>query len=76
MIGAQEIETLKSQSMQDALGYVAGVSRAEGIDRTTDSLFLRGFRSNQGSYYRDGSLYTVNIYNGRQEPTAWNGSSS
>ena len=68
MIGAQEIETLKSQSMQDALGYVAGVSRAEGIDRTTDSLFLRGFRSNQGSYYRDGSLYTVNIYNGRQEP--------
>ena len=27
-----------------------------------------GFRSNQGSYYRDGSLYTVNIYNGRQEP--------
>lgn len=43
MIGAQEIETLKSQSMQDALGYVAGVSRAEGIDRTTDSLFLRGF---------------------------------
>lgn len=68
VIGAQEIETLKSQSMQDALGYVAGVSRAEGIDRTTDSLFLRGFRSNQGSYYRDGSLYTVNIYNGRQEP--------
>lgn len=68
VVGAEEIETLKSQSLQDALGYVAGVSRAEGLDRTTDSLFLRGFRSNQGSYYRDGSLYTVNIYDGRQEP--------
>lgn len=68
VIGAQEIETLKSQSLQDALGYVAGVSRAEGMDRTTDSLFLRGFRTSLGNYYRDGTLYTVNIYNGRQEP--------
>ncbi len=67
VVGAEEIEMLKSQSLQDALGYVAGVSRAEGLDRTSDSLFLRGFRSNQGNYYRDGTLYTVNIYNGRQE---------
>ncbi|PKD78733.1 TonB-dependent siderophore receptor, partial [Escherichia coli] len=57
----------KAQSLQDALGYVAGVSRAEGQDRTSDSLFLRGFRGSQGNYYRDGTLYTVNIYNGRQE---------
>ncbi len=68
VVGAEEIETLKAQNLQDALGYVAGVSRAEGLDRTTDSFFLRGFRSNLGSYYRDGSLYTVNIYDGRQEP--------
>ncbi|MGE7084175.1 TonB-dependent siderophore receptor [Achromobacter xylosoxidans] len=67
VVGAEEIETLKAQSLQDALGYVAGVSRAEGQDRTSDSLFLRGFRGTQGSYYRDGTLYTVNIYNGRQE---------
>ncbi|WP_419342139.1 TonB-dependent siderophore receptor [Achromobacter sp. PD1] len=67
VVGAEEIDTLKSQSIQDALGYVAGVSRAEGMDRTSDSLFLRGFRSNLGNYYRDGMLYTVNIYNGRQE---------
>ena len=68
VVGAEEIETLKAQSLQDALGYVAGVSRAEGLDRTTDSLFLRGFRTDLGNFYRDGTLYTVNVYNGRQEP--------
>ena len=52
VVGAEEIETLKAQSLQDALGYVAGVSRAEGQDRTSDSLFLRGFRGSQGNYYR------------------------
>ena len=67
VIGQQEMQTLGVQSLQDALSYAAGVSRAEGLDRTTDSFFLRGFRTNVGSTYRDGSLYTVNIYNGRQE---------
>ena len=66
VIGAQEIETLKSQSLQDALGYAAGVTRAEGLDRTSDSLYLRGFRTT--GRYRDGSLFTANIYDGRQEP--------
>jgi iron complex outermembrane receptor protein len=69
VIGAEEIETLKSQSLQDALGYVAGVNRAEGLDRTTESFFLRGFRtSGIGSIYRDGTFYTVNTFDGRQEP--------
>lgn len=67
VIGQEEMQTLGVQSLQDALSYAAGVSRAEGLDRTTDSFFLRGFRTNVGSTYRDGSLYTVNIYNGRQE---------
>lgn len=67
VIGQEEMQTLGAQSLQDALSYAAGVSRAEGLDRTTDSFFLRGFRTNVGSTYRDGSLYTVNIYNGRQE---------
>lgn len=66
VIGAQEIETLKSQSLQDALGYAAGVTRAEGLDRTSDSLYLCGFRTT--GMYRDGSLFTANIYDGRQEP--------
>ena len=69
VIGAEEIETLKAQSLQDALGYVAGVSRAEGLDRTSDGLFIRGFKiGDAGNIYRDGTLYTVNYYNGRQEP--------
>ena len=68
VIGAEEIETLKSQSLQDALGYVAGVNRAEGQDRTSDAFFLRGFKTGNSSVFRDGSLYVVNYYNGRQEP--------
>ncbi|ODU61519.1 MAG: TonB-dependent receptor [Comamonadaceae bacterium SCN 68-20] len=69
VVGAEEIETLKAQSLQDALGYVAGISRTEGLDRTTDGIFLRGFQSsNVGTYLRDGTPYTVNYYNGRQEP--------
>ncbi|MFT3812852.1 MAG: TonB-dependent siderophore receptor [Acidovorax sp.] len=66
VVGAEEITTLKSQSIQDALGYVAGVARTEGLDRTTaSSLFLRGFQNS--ALYRDGSMYTVNIYDGQVE---------
>lgn len=68
VIGAEEIETLKSQSLQDALGYVAGVNRAEGQDRTTDAFFLRGFKTGNSSVFRDGRQYVVNYYNGQQEP--------
>jgi iron complex outermembrane receptor protein len=68
VIGAEEIETLKSQSLQDALGYIAGVNRAEGQDRTSDAFFLRGFKTGNSSVFRDGSQYVVNYYNGRQEP--------
>lgn len=69
VIGAEEIDTLKAQSLQGALGYVAGVSRTEGMDRTTDGMFLRGFQTGSvGSHYRDGTPYSVNYYNGQQEP--------
>lgn len=68
VIGAEEIETLKSQSLQDSLAYVAGVNRAEGQDRTTDAFFLRGFKTGNNSVFRDGSMYVVNYYNGQQEP--------
>ena len=69
VVGAEEIETLKSQSLQDALGYVAGVSRFEGVSRVQDTLYLRGFQAQAGtgSIYRDGSKYTVNAFNGKQE---------
>ena len=59
VVGAEELETIKPQSLQDALAYVAGVSRTEGSDRTTDGLFLRGFQSsNVGTYLRDGTPST------------------
>lgn len=68
VIGAEEMETRKAQSLQDALGYVAGLNRAEGQDRTTDAFFLRGFRTSNSSVFRDGRMYIVNYYNGQQEP--------
>ncbi len=68
VVGAREIETLKAQSLQEALGYVSGVNRAEGLDRTSDTFFLRGFRTGNSSVFRDGTHYIVNYYNGRQEP--------
>jgi len=69
VVGAEEIDVLKSQNIQDALGYVAGVSRSEGLDRTTDTLIVRGFQiDGNGNQYRDGLKYTVNRYNGQQEP--------
>lgn len=70
VIGAAQIDTLKAQSLMDVLGYTAGVARAEGQDRTTDTFVIRGFRAfnSSGSVYRDGSRYGVNLYNGQQEP--------
>ncbi|NHZ96178.1 TonB-dependent siderophore receptor [Massilia sp. CCM 8734] len=69
VVGAEEIDTLKSQSLQDVLAYVAGVARNEAADRTTDQFFLRGFQatSDLGNHYRDGTRYGVTRYDGRQE---------
>lgn len=70
VVGAEEIESIKAQSLMDALGYVAGVTRVEGVDRTTESLVIRGFEAwaDNGSLYRDGTKYAVNNNNGTQEP--------
>ena len=69
VVGAEEMETLKAQSLQDVLGYVAGVARNEAADRTTDQFFLRGFQatSDLGNHYRDGMRFGVTRYDGRQE---------
>ncbi|MBB1650689.1 MAG: TonB-dependent siderophore receptor [Delftia acidovorans] len=69
VVGAEEIDTMKSQSIQDALGYVAGVSRFEGLSRVQDTIYIRGFQAQAatGSVYRDGTKYTVNAFNGKQE---------
>ncbi|MFN3988097.1 MAG: TonB-dependent siderophore receptor [Rhodocyclaceae bacterium] len=70
VVGAKEIETRKADSLMDAMGYTAGAARWEAQDRTADTFILRGFQMDpqSGSFYRDGTKYTVNPYNGRQEP--------
>lgn len=69
VIGAEEIENRRADALVDALNYTAGAIRTDAQDRTTDTFNLRGFDMNpqSGSYYRDGTKYTVNKYNGRQE---------
>jgi iron complex outermembrane receptor protein len=70
IVGAQEIEVIKAQDLNEALGYVAGVGRKSGQTRLSDELLVRGFEVSAytGSMYRDGSKYSVNVYNGQQEP--------
>lgn len=70
VIGAEEIEARSAGNLMDALDYTAGVARSEGVDRTSDSIIVRGFQLNpqEGSIYRDGTKYSVNPFNGRQEP--------
>ncbi len=70
VIGAQEIEVQKPQSLTEAFGYSAGVFRSEDYDSTRDQMRVRGFDldADYGSYFRDGMKYTVNGFNGQQEP--------
>jgi len=71
VVGRQQMEEQKAQTIQDALGYSAGLMT--GISAKSplfdDTLSIRGFEANPqlGSYYRDGMRYMVNLYNGKQE---------
>lgn len=70
VVSAEQLEALKPQSITEALGYSAGVFRSEDIDSTRDQMTVRGFQldAEYGSYFRDGLKYTVNGFNGQQEP--------
>lgn len=70
IIAADQIETIRPQSLAQAFGYSAGVFLTEDVDSTRDQMFVRGFEldAEYGSYFRDGLKYTVNGYNGQQEP--------
>jgi iron complex outermembrane recepter protein len=71
VVGRQQMEDQRAQNIQDALGYSAGLMT--GISAKSpmfdDTLSIRGFEANpqNGSYYRDGMRYMVNLYNGKQE---------
>ncbi|MCW2349154.1 TonB-dependent siderophore receptor [Sphingobium sp. B12D2B] len=70
VVSAEEMELLKPPSLIAALNYTAGVSLDVGHDSTGDGLVLRGFRAlaYYGSLYRNGMKFTVNFFEGRQEP--------
>lgn len=71
VVSAEQIRDQKAQSLQEALGYTAGlmpgiVAKSSMFE---DTMSIRGFEANPqtGSYYRDGMRYMVNQYNGKQE---------
>ena len=66
VIGAEQIETLKAQSVTDAIAYSVGGARAPYGERTGDEVLLRGFLI--PTSFRDGTRYQSNRFDGQQEP--------
>lgn len=70
VVGAEQVVLQKPQNLTEAFSYSAGVFRSEDVDSTRDQMRVRGFDldAEYGSYYRDGLKYSVNGFNGQQEP--------
>lgn len=70
VVGAEQIRVTGATSIDQALRYTAGVTPFAGSDPTGDSLVSRGFRIDPyyGSVFRDGMRYSVNVFDGGQEP--------
>ncbi len=72
IVGAQQMRDQRAQSLQDALGYSAGVMTGIVAKSAAfeDTMSIRGFEANPqtGSHFRDGMRYMANQYNGKQEP--------
>lgn len=66
IIGAEQIETLRAQSIADAVAYSVGALRAPYTERTGDEITLRGF--GVPMTFRDGVRYQANRFDGQQEP--------
>jgi hypothetical protein len=56
VVTADQMETLKAQSLADALAYTPGIVMAPGYANSYDVFFSRGFRiqDGTGNVYRDG----------------------
>ena len=65
VVSSEEFQNYGARNFNEALAYTHGVSRQEGVDRTTETLRVRGFTINEN--YRDGSKYQANTYDGQQE---------
>lgn len=72
VVTADQMQVQKAQSLQDALGYTAGVASqvVNSNPLTSDSVLLRGFDAvpESGNFYRDGMRYMGTIFGGKQEP--------
>lgn len=67
VVPAAQIEATGATSLPDALAYSPGVSQTYGwTARIGDQVQLRGFEV--WTTMRDGMVYTVNTYDGQQEP--------
>lgn len=66
VIGAEQIETLRAQSITDAVAYSIGALRPPYTERTGDEILLRGFSI--PTTLRDGMRYQANRFDGQQEP--------
>jgi len=71
VVTSDQITTTGARTLQDALGYTAGVSAEQGSYgvMTSESFFIRGFEVQpySGGILRDGMKYQPNVYNGAQE---------
>ena len=65
VIGAEQIEVLRAQSINDAISYSVGALRLPYGERTGDAVVLRGFMI--PTTLRDGTRYQVNRFDGQQE---------
>lgn len=72
VVTAEQMQVQKAQSLQDALGYTAGVATqvVNSDPRSSDSMLLRGFEAvpESGNFFRDGMRYMSTIFGGKQEP--------
>jgi iron complex outermembrane receptor protein len=71
VVTADQIQDTGARTLQDALGYTAGVSAEQGSygALSTESFMIRGFEVQpySGGILRDGMKYQPNVYNGAQE---------
>lgn len=71
VVTADQLTDTGARTLQDALGYVAGVSAEQGSygALSTESFMMRGFEVQpySGGILRDGMKYQPNVYNGAQE---------
>ena len=65
VVGAEQIETLRAQNINDAIAYSVGAMRLPYAERTGDEILLRGFSI--PTTLRDGMRYQVNRFDGQQE---------